>query len=395
MFNIGDLLSRAWKILWRYRVLWIFALLLALSGGAGGGSGGGGGGGSASGPANLSSSGSDWFSGDWGNWQVDQTMPQWLQEAVTWFKDTVGPMFATEAQAIRSVFAIVAILIGISLLVGLLLALVRYPSETAVMRMVDDHNRSGNKVTFKEGWRLGWDRRAWRLFLVDLLIGTPAFAIVILLLGVLGLLVWQLAEGSASNLSPAGIAGVILISLFFMLFILFMVLVSLLRQYVARFVTLENTRVGEAFKRGWQMFKGKFWGTVVLGLVQTGLGIAFGFASMIAFFLLIPAYAVLAIPGALVAALPGALGYLLSSLSVPTAVAVLIGALVAMPFFFAIVFLPVSFLAGMFGVYTSNIWTLAFRALRPIGTPPPVTGEIPPALQFDGPPPLEGEPRTE
>jgi len=59
------------------------------------------------------------------------------------------------------------------------------------------------------------------------------------------------------------------------------------------------------------------------------------------------------------------------------------------------VFLPISFLAGMFGVYTSNIWTLAFRALHPIGTPPPVSGEIPPALQFEVPPPLESEPRIE
>ncbi len=37
MFNISDLITRAWNILWRYRVLWVFALLLALSGGAGGG----------------------------------------------------------------------------------------------------------------------------------------------------------------------------------------------------------------------------------------------------------------------------------------------------------------------------------------------------------------------
>ena len=396
MFNIGDLLSRAWNILWRYRVLWIFALLLAISGGAGGGGGGcGGGGGGASGTANLPTTGSDWFDGEWGSWNVDQAMPQWLQEAVTWFEDTITPMFATEERAIRSAFTIVAVIIGISLLVGLLLALVRYPSETAVIRLVDDYARTGNKVTFREGWRLGWDGRAWRLFLVDLLIGTPAFAIIVVLIGAMGLLVWRLVEGSSTNLSPAAIAGLIIISLFFLAFILFMVLVSLLRQYVARFVTLENLRVGEAFKRGWQMFKGKFWATVVLGLVQTGLGIAFGFAAMIAFFLLIPAYAVLAVPGALVAALPGGLAYLLSSLSVPTAIAVSIAVLVALPFFVAVVFLPVSFFAGMFGVYTSNIWTLAFRTLHPIGTPPPVSGEIPPAQKYEVPPPLEGDPRLE
>ena len=32
MFDIGHILKRAWGILWNYRVLWVFALLLALSG---------------------------------------------------------------------------------------------------------------------------------------------------------------------------------------------------------------------------------------------------------------------------------------------------------------------------------------------------------------------------
>jgi len=62
MFNISDLISRAWKILWNYRVLWILALLLALSGGAGGGGGGGG-----SGSANLPAAGEEWFNGDGGH----------------------------------------------------------------------------------------------------------------------------------------------------------------------------------------------------------------------------------------------------------------------------------------------------------------------------------------
>ena len=37
MFDIGKILSRAWQILWKYKVLWIFGLLLALSGAGGGG----------------------------------------------------------------------------------------------------------------------------------------------------------------------------------------------------------------------------------------------------------------------------------------------------------------------------------------------------------------------
>lgn len=382
MFDIGNLISRAWNILWKYRVLWIFALLLALSGGAGGGGGGGGAGGGSS--ANLPSAGDEWFGG-WGHDFDGGRMPQWVDEAVTWFEATVTPMFATEERALRSAIAIVAVIIGISLLFSLLLALVRYPSETAVMRLVDEYEQTARKVKFKEGWRLGWHNRAWKLFLVDLLIGTPAFTIVILLVGLLGWLVYVLAGVGSIDFQPAAIVGIIFVSLFLLAFGLLMALVSLLRQYVARFVTLEGTGVGEAFRRGWQMFKGRFWGTVVLGLVQMGLGIAFGLAAVLATFLLIPAYAFLALPGALVAALPGGLAYLLANISLPDAVAIAIGIFIALPFFFWVVFSPLSFLGGMFAVFTSNIWTLAFRTLQPVGSPPPLSSEVPPALPHEAP----------
>jgi len=34
--------------------------------------------------------------------------------------------------------------------------------------MVDGHETMGEKVGFRQGWRLGWSRSAWRLFLIDL-----------------------------------------------------------------------------------------------------------------------------------------------------------------------------------------------------------------------------------
>lgn len=383
MFNISDLINRSWKILWRYRVLWFFALLLALTGGAGGGGGSGGGGSSST--ANLPSAGEEWFNGDPGSWFEQGDMPAWMQEAVTWFEETIVPRVSTEADAIRFGLAVVGIVVAISLVTSLLLALVRYPSETAVMRLVDDHEHTGSRQSFKQGWKLGWDKRAWKLFLVDLLIGTPAFAIVMLLVGLIVIMILNMAETSLDTLPAPVILAIVFIALFFVVFALFMSLVSLLRQYVARFVTLEGTGVGEAFKRGWQFFTSRFWGTVVLGLVQMGLGIAFGFGAIIAFFLLIPAYAVMAIPGAVVAALPGGLAYLLANISLPAAVAVAVGLLVAIPIFFIITFTPLSFLSGMFAVFTSNMWTLAFRTLTPFGSPLPVSGDVPPALPIETP----------
>lgn len=377
MFDIGNVLKRAWGILWNYRVLWIFALLLALSGGAGGGGGGGGGGGS----ANMPAAGSEIFEDGGGNEVFGGQFEEWAKELEFWAEKNLAPMFASEEQAIRSAIAITAIAIGIGLVISLLLALVRYPSETAVMRMVDAHEDSGEKVRFKQGWKLGWNARAWRVFLVDLLIGAPAFTFVMLLIGLIAWMVYRLVETAAIQLAAPAVAGIIIVSLFLVVFAIFMVFVSFLRQHVARYAAIEGLGVGESFKRGWALFKSQFKHTFLLGLVLIGVGMAFGFAMILATFLLIPAYALLAVPGALVAAIPGALAYWLTSLSsAPTLVAVIVAAIVALPLFVIITFLPLSFLGGMFAVFTSNAWTLAFRQLKPSVPPLPVITDAPPKL---------------
>ena len=43
-FNFGEILSRAWQIIWKHKVLWIFGVFAGCSRGGGGGTGGGGGG---------------------------------------------------------------------------------------------------------------------------------------------------------------------------------------------------------------------------------------------------------------------------------------------------------------------------------------------------------------
>ncbi len=40
-FNFGEVLTRAWQITWKYKVLWIFGILASCSRGGGGGSSGG------------------------------------------------------------------------------------------------------------------------------------------------------------------------------------------------------------------------------------------------------------------------------------------------------------------------------------------------------------------
>jgi NADH-quinone oxidoreductase subunit M len=116
-----------------------------------------------------------------------------------------------------------------------------------------------------------------------------------------------------------------------------------------------------------------------MGLVLIGVGIAFGFAVMIAAVILIPAYALLSLPGAIAAAIPGGIAYGITSIFSPGVLPWIIGALAAVPMFFLVVFSPLSFLGGMFAVYNANVWTLTFRQAQALSLPlpaePPVVPE--------------------
>ncbi len=72
MINIGKILKRAWHILWNYRVLWIFGILLAITGAGRGGGGNGGG-------------GSSGYQGNNGFQGVNPSTNPTIQELNRWF----------------------------------------------------------------------------------------------------------------------------------------------------------------------------------------------------------------------------------------------------------------------------------------------------------------------
>jgi hypothetical protein len=378
MFNIGNILKRSWQILWSYKLLWVFALLIALTGGGG-----------STGPSSLGS-GSRYttnFSQNFENFNVDPgtNMPQWMAEFEIWANQHLTPLFATEERAIQTVVLITLCVIAFFLVVGLLLALIRYPAETAVIRMVDSNAQTGEKLKFKSAWKLGWNRRAFRIWLVDLLIGTPGFVLFIIVFGIFIYLLVRIGMTNNYQFMPGVIIGIVFAGFFMLAFSLFMAVVTLIRQYIVRFAAIEGTTIGESFSHGWGMFKRNWKNTVLMGLVMIGVGIAVGIALTFAAFLLIPAYAILAIPGLIVAAIPGGIVYVITSIFSSGALPWILGGLVALPFFVTIVFSPASLLSGAYAVYTSNVWTLTFRSIKGMETPPPAVLPIP---QLDEPPAL-------
>lgn len=309
----------------------------------------------------------------------------WVHQTTQWFEQNFARFFDTPQHIFWSIVWIAVICMAIGFVFSLLLALVRYPSEIAVMRMVDEHETTGVKKTFKQGWRLGWNRRAFNLWLIDLIIGIPIFLVVMGFLAVIGAGIYNMVI-SGQNVETFGPfwAGIIVaFALFFLPFGLLCAAVYVLREYAARFTAIEGEEVGKSFSRGWSMFKHNFKNTFLIWLVLIGVGIAAGLALVLAAIILLPAYAIMALPGAVAAIIPGALGFGVTSLFAPHVWPWIIGALLAIPVFFAVTFSPVTFLSGWVTLFSSNVWTLTYRGLKAMqATPPPFTVEtqVPPQV---------------
>jgi hypothetical protein len=356
MIDIGKILKRAWHILWDYKVLWIFGFLLALTIGNGGGV--------------RSSSSYQYGQRDINNYNPNyQTGPYW-NEFNSWMQRYVMPVVTHPERYIGTFIWIGVIILTVILVFAAINALIRYPSETAVLRMVNDYEQNGTRVGFRQGWKLGWSRSAFRIWLVDLILGIPGFIFAMIVLGMVGVLIYNIYLGRLMMYDiPSALFGIfggifcLLLPLALVLALLG-VFLNVLRQFITRKIALEGLTFGESFREGWVMFKRNLGGAALMWLVMLGIGIGVGVAMIIALIVLIPAYIVTAIVGVMVAAIPGLAAFGIASLFGGKLLAILIGILVALPFFVTILASPNTFLGGLVQIYSSSVWTLTYREMK-------------------------------
>ena len=332
------ILKRAFAVTTSYRALWIFGILLALttSGRSGGSSGGGGNGsGTGSGPGILT--------------------PQLTPDMVT------GLIVAG------------IVLLVVALLLTAVFIVLRYVSETALIRMVDQHEATGEKLTVRQGFRLGWSRAALRLFGLDLLVGLTVFLGFVLaaLVAAAPLLVWF------TESTPAHVLGTVVtialgIVVIFALIVISLV-ISLVQQYWHRAVVLEGHGIRAALRRGWQLLRRRLGDNIIMGLIVFGLGLAWAIVLIPVVFLLL---AVAAITGGLPALLVYAIAGLVAQGATPWIAAVIVG----LPIFIAVLALPLLILGGLMETFTTTTWTLTYRELLALEAAAPApSGNEPPA----------------
>jgi hypothetical protein len=357
------ILKKAWRNVVSYRGLWILGILLALT--------------TFSGRWTFLVGQRDQHELGWEGITIergdDETFWQALERTLeTELADVdwdLERFFATEfGIGMNSrVGTYLIILAGAALVLYTAGRVARYVSETALVHMVDRHEESGERLSIRQGLRLGWSRAAWRLFLIDLVITIAAAAAGIVLFGLVLSPVALWINGGETAVIVGGLLTGSLLLLATFVVIIFAGLVTLVRMMARRACVLEGQTVIDSIRRGYGMVRDSLRDVILMGLATVGINTVWPAVIGMAALLLLSA-------GLLMGALPV---LIFASLSDP---ATLPAAILGGAFFILVVVAPLVFLEGLLRVFFSSVWTLAYRQLRDLETATEETAPASPVL---------------
>jgi len=316
--DFGAILSRAWKITWENKVLWIFGLLAAMGNGAaggGGGAGGGdGGGGRDFGPGGLE-----------------------LPPPVRRFVESPDP------QIIAIVIGVICVLVLIALVL-FVLSIIGRGGLIGGVRLVDDNGR----VTFGEAWRVGL-RNFWRVFLIGLIVGVVVIGLVLILL----------VPGIFFSITIIGLlCGLPLI----FAFVVAAIVLGIVAYFAQIAAVVEDLSVTAALGRAWEVIRANLGDIIILGIVlivaQAVIGVVIALPVIVT---LIPiVFAVI--------------GFINESQNLA------VGGLIVAGLCF-VAYLPVLIvLGGVLETWITSAWTLAYRQfVRPMAAPGAQSAPLAPA----------------
>lgn len=347
------IIKRAWHILWSYRALWVFGLIIAL---ATAGTGGGG--------------GNNGTSYQFDNSQemplpedFRRGMEDFVREMERFFDEGPGRVDIPQGQVTALIVIVVAFVI-IMMLLGILAAVARYVSETAVIRMVDEYEATDTKMSVRQGFRIGWSRTSWRLFLIDLIVSLPAILLALALLGA-GIGIFIAVENGSltfTSFSVIALIGVVFVLVFAV--VILTVVLRLLRQFFWRVSALEDLGVTDSLRRGWELVRENWRSVGLMWLVMIGLGIAWAIASIILFFISIPLLLLTAAVAFVICAVPALLLVGFFHLFLGNVLAWVLGIVMMLPLFFTLAFSPWLLVGSWQAVFTSSVWTLTYREIQ-------------------------------
>ncbi len=256
--DFGELLSRAWDILWNNKFLVLLGVLVALGSGSVGS-------GNFNVPGNGGPSGGQQpFAGPEEFQEFDFDEYGVSQDELEDIFSALGAFFALGAAAVVALIC-VAIVVGIALWVAGLIA------RGGLIAGVDQIETVGAS-SFGQAWNAGW-QKGWRLFGIGLI---PAIPGIVLALVVLAFGMAYYFEGRGldeTTLAAAGSGMFVVVGTTVCLVTIVSLVLELLRGLANRACILEDTGVFESYRRGWEVLRENLGQGVILALIQIGIQI--------------------------------------------------------------------------------------------------------------------------
>lgn len=372
--NTVKIFQNSWSLMLRYKALWIFGVILALT---------------------TISFGSALWLRDTEN-LPDRTLVNWEISAKdkAWIKENFGldlPLSYTlkiadlqvrlddPSLSIPELSRLLNITITIMavLLVLLIVTLVlRYTAEAALINMVNNQQNNNEEHSARKGWSFGFSTAALKLFLIDLVVCT-----MLLMLTPMVFLPALLPVVIAINGSPAAIT----ISILLMTSLTLVSVAALIVMWIAGMITVQLARrascmdglgIFASIWRGFRLMRAQLGGVGLTWLVIIGLDLIYPI--LVAPVAILLAAAGLAV-GGLLALLLGVLLSLVLANTTAWTIAIIAGVVLLV----LAVAVPMTLLSGMREVFKSSAWTLTFsEAVRNQSTKRSSSPQ--PALQHAG-----------
>ena len=315
-FNFGEVLTRAWQIIWKHKVLWIFGIFAGCSRGSSSFRGNTGGGGSG-GPG-------------------QPNIPPQVMRIFEFIQQNLVPIIVVGCILILLIWAITIFLSTIGK-VGLIRG--TFQADGGAERLIFGQLFSESMPYF------------WRVFGLSLIVAIPILVVFAILIG--GLVAFAVSASNGNDAARVGVFGFIplLIGCFCLLIPILFVVGMIIRQ-AENAIVLEDLPMLPALSRGWEVFKANLGPIILMAIILAVIGLIVGF---------IVALPVLAI------VVPAAIAFAVNRTQNWT------------PMIFAGVclclYIPVAWvLNGILTAYTESAWTLTYMRLtaKPQDNPPAV-----------------------
>jgi hypothetical protein len=235
--HIG-ILRRAWKVTWRYRILWLFGLF---AGGTGGGSGGGG--------------GSNWST----NMDQDWLPMREIERIGWWLQDNVALILAVAA-----FFAVL----------GIGLFILSVAAKGGLIFLVNEAEEE-RPVSGMDGWAAGF-RNWFKMFGIGFVLFVPytVLLVSVLVASLAPILSPFISGGQPGAEAFLGMCGGL--ALGGLVLLLVGILIGLLDTLAVRHAVLDRSGVFASIGAAWNDVRTRFKDVFVMWLLMIAVGLAFG-----------------------------------------------------------------------------------------------------------------------